>query len=279
MVPLDGHRPAPELRAPDHVPARKANVTTADALLQVLIRFSRTLVDRSDVNDVLCELTDRVIEIVSADAAGATLADDGAQLRFLTATSPRAAELERLQEESQTGPGLDAFTSGHPVAVHDVRDETRWPGYREAARSLGIGAVLSIPMVANDRRIGALDIYLDDPRDWTDDEVDNAQVLADIAASFVVHASELERARLVNEQLERALASRIIIEQAKGVLAGEYKISVEQAFTILRGHARSHQSSLRSVAEAVVNLGLRPTAVEGRAKTRRPTATRDDRSV
>ena len=95
-------------------------------------------------------------------------------------------------------------------------------------------------------------------RDWTADDLDAARILADMATSYVINASELDRQRRVNEQLKEALASRIVIEQAKGALAAERGISVDEAFEVLRRHARSHSMNLRKVADAVVTLGLRP---------------------
>jgi AmiR/NasT family two-component response regulator len=90
-----------------------------------------------------------------------------------------------------------------------------------------------------------------------------ARVLGDMAASYVANASDLEQSRRTTEQLREALESRIIIEQAKGMLASEYRISVDQAFVVLRDHSRRHGASLRGVAEAVVTLGLRPPRKPG----------------
>lgn len=113
-------------------------------------------------------------------------------------------------------------------------------------------------MMVDSRALGALNLYADQPRQWSDDDLAAARVLADMATSYIVNASELERAQRTAEQLQEALDSRIVIEQAKGILAADGRLEMDQAYQVLRRHARNHSASLRSVAEAVVNLGLRP---------------------
>jgi AmiR/NasT family two-component response regulator len=118
--------------------------------------------------------------------------------------------------------------------------------------------VLGIPLSTNDQALGAMNIYSLTERDWHPSDVRVARVLCDMAASYVVNASELDQARRTAEQLQEALESRIIIEQAKGVIANEQRITVEEAFVILRRHSRRQGASLRAVSQAVVELGLRP---------------------
>ena len=106
--------------------------------------------------------------------------------------------------------------------------------------------------------IGSLNIYDDKVRDWSGHDRLAVQVLADMATAYVAHASELDRARRTNEQLQTALDNRVLIEQAKGILAGERNITLDQAFNVLRNHARRRNVPVRSIANAVVELGLRP---------------------
>jgi len=142
--------------------------------------------------------------------------------------------------------------------VRDLTESTKWPQLTEAALGAGLVSVAGIPMTFDGRAVGSLNIYDDHVRDWTDQDTAAARVLADIATGYLVHASELDQARRVNEQLEAALESRLIIEQAKGVLAGERGITVDQAFAVLRKHARSRNAPMHAIAKAVVELGLRP---------------------
>ncbi len=229
-----------------------------DLLLDVLTRFADTLAGRYDVADVLYALTDHAVEVLAATAAGVSLSDDHDMLQFVSANSELASQLERVQQESRQGPCHLALLQGREVVVDDITSHDEWPIYRSKAAELGLRAVMGIPLGVGERCLGALNIYHHERRDWTDDDVANARVLANIATSYVLHASQLDEARRLNEQLQQALESRIVIEQAKGLLAGELGVTLEDAFDMLRHHSRSNNATLRAVAEAVVQLGLRP---------------------
>jgi GAF domain-containing protein len=226
-------------------------------LVRVLSEFARTLAGEFAVSDVLHDLAERVTEVLGVPGAGVSLADSG-RIRFVAAIDEVTAAIERVQEDTQEGPCVDAHRAGELVLVADLRDDPgRWPTFAERARELGIVAVAGIPMSWNGTRLGALDLYSTARRDWLADDVVLAQVLADMATCYIAHASELERSRRTVEQLQEALESRVVIEQAKGMLAAERSISVNEAFELIRSHARSHSASLRAVGEAIVNLGLR----------------------
>lgn len=227
-------------------------------LTTTLSEFAATLVRGFAITDVLHDLAERVAAVVAVDGVGVYL-QDGSALCFVTALDEPSASVERVQEHEQEGPCVDAWRSGSVVAVADLRDSAqRWPSYVRAARAAGIVAVAGIPLHLNGHSIGVLNLHSNRRRDWSAEDLDAAGVLADIAASYVINASLLDRQRRNCEQLQEALDSRVIIEQAKGVLAAERGISVDQAFEVLRQHARQRGASLRAVAEAVVNLGLRP---------------------
>jgi GAF domain-containing protein len=227
-------------------------------LLAVLIRFSRTLAGRYDVSDVLYELSDAVAKVLDAAGAGVSLGDDQGRLRFVTATDETITQVENVQQEAQRGPCHIAYATNEAVLVRDLRESAEWPQLADVASRAGLVSVAGIPMTFDGRAVGSLSIYDDHVREWTDRDTAAARVLADIATGYLVHASELDQARRVNEQLEAALESRLIIEQAKGVLAGERNITVDQAFIVLRKHARSRNAPIHAIAKAVVELGLRP---------------------
>ncbi len=118
-------------------------------------------------------------------------------------------------------------------------------------------AVAGIPMELDGLRLGALNIYDSSPREWAEEDLAAARVFADMATSYLLNSSERERAQRIQAQLQEALASRVVIEQAKGMVAATYGISVDAAFERLRRHARNHNATVRNVSEAVVQLGLR----------------------
>jgi GAF domain-containing protein len=225
---------------------------------RVLAEFARTLVGHYDIAHVLHDLTEQITSVLGISGAGVSLLD-GAALRYVTALDERAEHVEQYQEEHQRGPCVEACRSGETVSVGDLRDRPgRWGGFAEFALGHGVRAVAGIPMRVNGYALGALNLYHGEARTWSDDELEVARVLAAIATSYLVNASELERQRRTAEQLQLALDSRIVIEQAKGIIAAERGTTVDEAFKVLRNHARSHGADLRGTAEAVVKFGLRP---------------------
>ena len=225
--------------------------------LRTLSRFAVVLPARYDLEAALTELTESVTAVLGLSGAGVTMAEQG-RLRFVTAVSQASGELERNQEQQQAGPCRDAYDSGEVVRVRDVRAESaRWPQFSATATSLAVAGVAGIPMRLADQVIGALNLYSPVPREWSDEDMAVARVLADVATSYVVNASKLRQQEQLSEQLQHALESRVVIEQAKGITAQQNSVTVDQAYELIRGHARSNNANLRVVAEAIVAVGLR----------------------
>jgi GAF domain-containing protein len=226
--------------------------------LQTLSRFAVVLPARYDLEAVLSELTESVTKVLGLSGAGVTMADENGRLRFVTAVSQASGELERNQEEEQAGPCRDAYDTGNVVRVTDVRDEAaRWLEFSATASRLSVAGVAGIPMRLADEIIGALNLYSPKPREWTDEDISVAGVLADLATSYVVNASKLRQQEQLSEQLQEALESRVVIEQAKGITAQQNAITIDHAYEMMRRHARNNNASLRIVAQAIVAVGLR----------------------
>lgn len=157
-----------------------------------------------------------------------------------------------------TRPSVDAYRIAEIVTIDDLRAQRdRWPIYTDCALGQGVLAVAAIPMCLNTQAIGALTVYSTTARRWSDDDLTASRVLADIATSYLINAAELAESHRTSQQLQQALDTRIVIEQAKGAIASQRQVPVDEAFEILRGHARNHNASLRSVATAVVDVGLK----------------------
>jgi len=229
-------------------------MTDQQALSRVLRQFARTMTSSFDINEALSDLSDSLVEVLAAaDAAGVALLD-GDDLRFVTATNDAGAEAERIQERLQIGPCHDSIKDKEPVVVDDLRAcPDRWPGYTDAIDEVGFRAVLGIPLVLEDRRVGSLDVYGTEPCQWSEEAIDAAQVLADVGAAYVVNASELARAQRTAEQLQEALDSRVIIEQAKGALGERLGISPEEAFRLIRTSARRQGIKVALVCRRVID--------------------------
>jgi GAF domain-containing protein len=225
--------------------------------IETLSRFAVVLPARYDLEAALTELTESLTAVLGLSGSGVTMADEAGRLRFVTAVSQASGELERNQEEQQAGPCRDAYDTGEVVRVCDVREEAaRWPEFSATARRLGVAGVAGIPMRLADQIIGALNLYSPEPRKWSGEDIAVAGVLADVATSYVVNASKLRQQEQLSEQLQEALESRVIIEQAKGITAQQNAVTVDAAYQLMRRHARNNNASLRVVAEAIVAVGL-----------------------
>ena len=225
--------------------------------LKTLSRFAVVLPARYDLEAALSELTESVTQVLGLSGSGVTMAEEG-RLRFVTGVSQASEELERNQEQQQAGPCRDAYDTGEVVRITDVRlESTRWPEFAATATRLNVAGVAGIPMRLADQMIGALNLYAPEPREWSDEDMAVAAVLAGVATSYVVNASKLRQQEQLSEQLQQALETRIVIEQAKGITSQQNAITIDQAYHLIRGHARSNNASLRTVSEAIVAVGLR----------------------
>jgi GAF domain-containing protein len=225
--------------------------------LKTLSEFARTLVSAYEVDTVLAGLTEQVSAVLALCSSGVTL-DHDQKHRLVTALSPAAEALEQCQFEHRRGPCLEAYRTGKIVLVADLRNEVqRWPEYAAVAARHGVVAVAGIPLRLVDDTVGALNLYADQAREWSAEDIAAAGVLGDMATSYVINASKLDQQRQLNHQLKEALSSRIIIEQAKGITANAHQATVDVAFELMRRHARNHNTSLQRVAEAIVHAGLR----------------------
>jgi GAF domain-containing protein len=229
-------------------------VPEPNSLLDSLERFAAILTGGYGIGDVLHNLTEEMAAVLNVTGAGVTLVHDGRQ-RFVTAAVDAIASLERVQEIWQSGPCVDAVASATSVTVTDINAGDvgeRWPDYVIAARTTGIHAVAGIPMLSEGEAIGAVNLYDGQSRDWSADDVRIATVFASIATGYLTHASAAQQQQRTAEQLQQALNTRLIIEQAKGVLAAKRQIPIDEAFNRLREYARAHGARIDAVSHAVV---------------------------
>ncbi|MFE6283232.1 ANTAR domain-containing response regulator [Streptomyces sp. NPDC057877] len=233
-------------------------------LAAALLESVDTLTEGFDPGRQLRGVADRCAEALGARAAGVLLVD-GERVVSLAASGGLALELLAAQRDD--GPGLDAYRSGRavaPVALGSARAASRWPGFTRAALRYGVGAALAVPLRGRERRLGALNVFLAAPPEG-DAELRLAQALADGAALGLHHGELYRECRARAGQLERALSSRVRIEQAKGMLAERWNTGPDDAFTALRQYARRHRLPLDQVARSVVertadDAGLRREA-------------------
>lgn len=234
------------------------DVSDQQRLAAVLVGFARTLADADGLEEILHQLGQHVLAVVPAAGAGVSLADSHGRLHFLPGTDAIFARLEGGRDDLREGPSRDAYEKGAPVVASDLGHTGRWPRFRDSAIAAGVHAAAGIPLLARQSCIGALSLYRSEVQAFTDEEVTAARVLADMATGYVVNVRDLERARQLTQELEYALSSRVLIEQAKGYLAAQLSIGMDDAFERLRRHARDHNRRLRDVAEDVLRGGVDP---------------------
>lgn len=222
-------------------------------LNDVLVDFARTLVRAHEVEVVLGRLMDGVVSVLRVWGAGVSLADDNGQLRFVAATEDVLGRLQALEDDIDRGPCREAYDSGVPVVVTDLGAVSdRWPRLVADATAAGVHAVMGIPMIVDGECIGALNVYEKQSAAFDEQQVATGQILSDVATGYIVNVRDLDRARELAAQLQHALDSRVMIEQAKGFLSAALSVDVDTAFEILRGYSRSRRIDIHQVAAQVV---------------------------
>ena len=228
----------------------------ADLLSDTFVDLADTMVADFDVIDFLRLLTDRTVQLLGASAAGVVLADPRGGLRVAGASTEEARLVELFQLQNDQGPCLDCCRTGQPVTAADLTGpDQRWPRFAQAAVQAGFRTVEALPMRLRDQVIGALNLFRAEPGPFEAADLRIAQALADVATIGLLHERNVRRSETVAEQLQAALNSRVVIEQAKGKLAERLGIDMDHAFTMLRDYARNSNQHLTDVARDFVTSG------------------------
>lgn len=221
-------------------------------LSDTLRRFAGTLVEDYSLEQVLTELSPSICQILDVQGAGVMIERDDGNLHMVSTSDPLLTRLEELQIELDEGPCLLAYRTGEPVRAPDLTTDDRFPAFGRKAAEVGMKAVYSNPLKQGTMTLGALNFYRTSPEELDPEQRAAASALADVATAYVLHARTDERSALLNTQLQTALDSRVVIEQAKGFVAGSLDIPIDEAFRLLRNHARSHRIALHGVVEDVL---------------------------
>jgi transcriptional regulator with GAF, ATPase, and Fis domain len=221
---------------------------------QTFVELADTLVVGFDVIDLLQTLAERCVDLLDVDAAGILLADQRGSLTLVAASTEQARLLELFQLQDEEGPCLDCYHSGQMVTCPDLAAQPQqWPRFTAAAHQVGFAAVQAFPLRLRDQVLGAMNLFSAATGVPSQENTSVAQALADVATIGITHERTLREHQLITEQLQHALNSRIVIEQAKGMLAERGQITVGDAFTLLRAYARNHNQQLSAVARQVIN--------------------------
>jgi GAF domain-containing protein len=225
-------------------------------LSRVFVELADTLVADFDVVDFLHTLTLRCVDLFPVDAAGLMLADPRSELRPVAASAEQVQMLELFELQSEEGPCLESYRTGVAVKAEDLEQTTGWPRFRREALAAGFRAVQALPLRLRGQVIGALNLFRAEPGALDGEELAVCQAIADVATIGVLQARAVREAQMLADQLSVALKSRVIIEQAKGVLAERESVAMDTAFRRLRRYARHHNLRLADVARDVVDRRL-----------------------
>ena len=226
---------------------------------QAFVSLASSLANGFDVLDLLNNLTADCARLLDVNSAGLLLADRVGVLHVMAASSERTRQLEAFQLQRAEGPCLDCYREGAPVSIADLEPATaRWPQFVPAARGAGFASVHAVPMRFRDNVIGALGLFGQSVGELNQDDQNLAQALADVATvALLQDQTEVDRSA-VNTQLQTALSSRVVLEQAKGVLAQRTGVDMGQALAVLRRYAQEHDMRLTYVAQSVISTAARP---------------------
>jgi transcriptional regulator with GAF, ATPase, and Fis domain len=232
----------------------------SEVLSRAMVDLADTLVHDFEIVDFLQLLSARCVEVLGLSSAGVMLRDQRENLQVMASSDERARTLELMELQNQEGPCLDAYRLSRPVQAGAVDAARLWPTFAVRAQSFGYQTVGAVPLRLREQTIGALNLFSDSEVQLHERDMRDAQALADIATIGLLNERAVREARLVAEQLQYALTSRVIIEQAKGVVAVKMNCDVDDAFQYMRSYARNNNRRLGEVARQVIEGELSTTA-------------------
>jgi len=221
------------------------------------VAVADTLTTDFDVVELLHTLVEQCTQIVDTTAGGLMLVDGGGRLQLMTSTSEGADLVEVMQIAASAGPCIECFKTGTAVSVPSIHSSGgRWPAFQKAALQNGFHSAHATPLKLRGQVIGTMNLFGAKQQALTDRDAALAQALADVATIGILQERLVREGNIVSEQLHAALDSRIVIEQAKGIIAHSLSIDMDQAFIVLRAHARNKNLTIRFVAEEISNRHL-----------------------
>ncbi|MFF3987929.1 ANTAR domain-containing protein [Streptomyces sp. NPDC001797] len=240
-------------------------------LVEIFVEVADSLVEDFDVIDLLQRLSARCVELLDVSAAGILLADAHGELQIIAASDEHTRLLELFALQHDQGPCVECYRTGTARTNIDLTQPEAtvgWPRFAARARETGYAATHAVPLRLRNRIVGALNLFQSTPQRLGYDDIALAQALADVATIAILQQRTLEQSHVENSQLETALTSRILVEQAKGVLAERWNTSVDDAFEVFRSYARSRRMRLSELATRIISGDFDTTAIQAPASDR-----------
>jgi uncharacterized protein YigA (DUF484 family) len=234
-------------------------VVEENRLIDTLVTLADTLVADYDVIDFMQTLAERSVELLDVSAAGIMLADPQGTLRHAACSGEEMRLVEVFELQLEEGPCFDAYSRGTSIRSDSPDDaDARWPQFAPHARARGFASVSAVPLRLRDQIIGALNLFSASLGALGDTDLKLAQAFADMATIGILQERTIRRGHALAAQLQGALDSRVVIEQAKGIVAERHDVTVDEAFNLIRGHARSRNLRLSDTARQIID-GTLPT--------------------
>jgi transcriptional regulator with GAF, ATPase, and Fis domain len=238
-------------------------------IAQTFVSLASSLANGNDVVDLLAELTADCARLLDVASAGLLLADRRGVLHVMAGSSEATRNLELFQLQRDQGPCLDCYRTGRAVIVEDlIADAAKWPQFAQAAIDAGFRSVHALPMRLRNNVLGALNLFGTAVGALSEGHLQLGQALADVASVALVQATAAADEETLNRQLQGALDSRIVVEQAKGILSERAGLDMEEAFKQIRRFSRDHNRQLSEVAKALVNRTLTAEQLVGHVQQR-----------
>jgi GAF domain-containing protein len=225
---------------------------------EALVKLGRLRFGEMGVEDAIREIVHTTHAMFGVDGAGLMLADADQHLRGVAASDDRFAHLEELQIQHQEGPCIEAFDVKELISAEDLADERRWPRFSQAAVARKVRAVLASPLPYNQDAVGVVAVLSEQRRPWSAEGELALLAFTDLAALLIASMIQGEQQSEMTMQLQGALNSRQVIEQAKGVLIGQQGIPARAAYEQLRARARAERRKLAAVCAEIVAQAAHP---------------------
>jgi len=229
------------------------DATRESEVIRTMIRLADTLVAGYDIVELLQSLAEQCGALLGASATGILLADKGGRLEVVAASDESSDLLEVLQLAAGEGPCIECYRRGEAVSVPDISLLEKWAPFRAAAEEQGYRSVYAFPMRLRQTTIGSLNLFQEHAGQLDHSDAETAQALADMATIGILQARTLEEASELSAQLQHALNSRVVIEQAKGFVAYRRGISLPEAFELIRRRARETRQPLSELAKRIIS--------------------------
>lgn len=238
-------------------------------LLTAMVEFADTIIGDFDIVEITALLVESCVSLLAVDAAGLVLADGRGGLQVMASTTEATHRVETHQINVGEGPCVEAFRSGSPRSEPDLAGTDRWPRFTPLAREVGYRAVHALPMALREQVIGAVNLFGTTAGPLSVRDRRAAEALTHMATVAVLQYRTLHESHRLNQQLQGALSSRIVVEQAKGRLFERGQLATpDDAFALLRAYSRRTNRRITDVAEGVMTNAIDTGPILGRDSPR-----------